>query len=270
MNYIWITIFARHVDDWGCVGNIMLDQSIEVGDSLQRMGMMFAYERWTGETLVLRLTQKPNVSKELKDGFVLAFLYPPRRHLNEKSWEGQAGSLSRDNALSMIVGSRAFASAIFPMLVKRLGFFWNVVDLEGVRKSVPIPDLMGPVTLGAITRSSGWWWLFALVGPITDLFLLLQVIFRVLYSRINPRHTSDELNTQVILEQASRTYGTPFSWLANKIYFRWGPVWALRSYFRPRSKMKPPPIHLLYEDLFQDKWKNKETIEHAIKRGMKF
>lgn len=253
-------IFAQYVDKFGYIGN-RKGREIEVGDSCQRMGMVMMYEN----------IRKVEILPYRNDAYMATeLLHPPRRHPNHNIWEGQAGSLSRDNALPMICANSYYAKKISGMLLRRFGFFWNYKNIAGEVKMIPITDFAGPTVWGAIIRSAGWWWLYPFL-IITDLILFVKSIFRVIYSKLVPTHTTDELNTQVMLAQADSYLQTPFSLLANFFYFRFGPKWALHSYFRKRSDMTPPPIYLLYtNDLFLEKWrKNGETAEEAKKRGVR-
>jgi len=251
--------FALYTDRFGYIGN-RKGREIEVGDSCQRMGMVMCYENWTGKQ-VLSYRNDFNIAREL--------LYPPRRHPNPDIWEGQEGSLSRDNAVPMIAANSYYAKWICKKLLKRFGFFWNYKNIAGEVKAFPITDFAGLKVWGAIIRSAGWWYLYPLL-IITDLFLLINALLRVLSSKIKPTHTSDDLNIQVLLGQASRRYPTPLGWLANLVYFRYGQKWALHSYFRKRHDMSPPPIYLLYTDeLFLYTWKTKESAAQAKKRGLR-
>ena len=209
----YVLIFEPYVDKYGFPGNRRPDQSLEFGDSAQRLGMMWFFERCTGKVTIGR--PMFNVDDPHNSGvFTETFLKgEPKRHWDKRLWEGQPGCMSRDNATPMICAHAGIAKVWHWWLLKRFGFFWNTKDLgKSQARKVPITDFAGPTVWGALWRSAGWWWLWPLL-VVTDLFLLLKTLFRIFYSKVKPTHTTDDLNLQVLLHQAEVQYPTPFGCL---------------------------------------------------------
>ena len=160
--------------------------------------------------------------------------YPP--HM----WWADRYNQSRDQTLGhyIVMSEYGFKGRLKKhtwSILSRLGFFWNYRHI-GEQTGWKIPDILFPQHYGVLIRANEWSLLYPVL-LLTDLGLLLSVVFRVIGSHLD--HDSvDDLNLCELHWQARRKASTPISWLARKFHklrYR-GLSWAFHHYFRAETK----------------------------------
>lgn len=235
------------IDQGGFPFNQKKDGLRDYGDSTQRLGMIRVAEKALGtEILSINFNaQLNNVQFQNDKEYV--------RHPSYSYW-AERGIMSRDNMLSLICAmllwglhTRVRENAF--TLLKRGGFFWNVNDLEGKRKKIPIPDWISPLYVATLARAFQSPLSRYVVQPFLDLAIPLTALWRVIFAKLNPKHTSDDLNFQCVLVCALLVKPNFLVKLAVKIYRHRdpNPQDAIRTYFRPRKDMTPIPIPDIWE-----------------------
>lgn len=176
------------------------------------------------------------------------------RHPDESKWYAKRGAGGSQDQLvsiiacfSFIIDKSGLIDNILKPLFKRLGFFWNTRKI-GQLTGWKIPDFISPTTIGVIIRALDHKYLKPFLW-ITDSFMILSVIWRLIYSMIDRDSTADDMNLQVVLFQSMMFDRTVFSSFAFWLYkkrcsaknsnIRFGPLSALRNYFSEETEAPP-------------------------------
>jgi len=247
---------SEYIDEYGFPCHRTEDGSrLEGGDSSNRWGLIRIIEKVAGVKLL------PNDPHEDIESIYRLKEHQFVRHPDITYWYGKPGCMSHDNFMPLMIGAYLCgcvteARYMAMMLIERFGFFWNIYDIAGDKKKIPIPDLAFPGTWSTLFRVMNWWMLYPIM-VVFDLWYLFQAIIICVIGIFNKEHTTDDLVLQCNFIFAQEVMPTPISFLARWVYchFRplshvttedkksvvigeYGPMSAFESYFYPRTAIK--------------------------------
>jgi hypothetical protein len=159
--------------------------------------------------------------------------------------------MSCDNFLPLVIAkshAKEWLKVAFIKVLKRCFFMWNFfeiwpshIDKEENNKKL-LPDFGGPALLLAFMRSFGYRILYPIV-LLLDLWLLGYTL--LMWILKNP---GDSLNLGLLVIQSRRSLKTPISYLAAKVYKRYGQsMWD--KYFESEDA---PPLNEYIKPLIKD------------------
>lgn len=262
---------ANYLDEHGFIGHFDDNGVLEFGDGLQRFSMMglFTYLtalRFHGAAFAAHIIEP------FMHGYKSIFVdEEPTRHWDHTKWFGKQGTCSRDQLRPAFCALAAMGQAgelwsLFKKLAKRGFFAWNTKHIGQHDDKWKVPDFIGIAPMHSFLRGGMRVYpLLMLLWPfllITDFFIFINVLFRLVVGIIDRNDSSNDLNMTcdlLLIKQIGPQ--TPFSWVAHELYFGLMPVAKLKDPDRIPSPIgvisrfqnyfegdRNPPLDLQAED----------------------
>jgi len=250
----------KYTDQRGYLGHIDSNGNLEFGDSSARTSFKEIANYLSGKPASKIYIMHLISRLRLNSGEYT-------RHWNGAMWSGKPGTMSRDNFLPLVVlmgffDCKALLKSSLWTLIKRGFFLWNTKAIGQQNDNWKIPDHGGFTLLIAYLRSFKSRFSYPIL-LLVDLVLLLNVIIRVIISRIDSDNVGDDLNLTLLLIQGSEIMPTPLLTLAKYIYKKFRLKAYVKCYGHPIHTAfawyfrhdGAPPIDVLYYPLIKKYFK---------------
>lgn len=214
-NY-WLRGWIYHIND---------QMKPELGDGWHRLGC-WLIRMFLDESTLLRATTVHFISAFTETQILIDD--PDRRQMSRgpwlntpEDWWAQPWVMTEDNWTPCMIAAGFLdedrAKFMAHALWKRWGFFWNYKTIGSTIINKDMPDVAKPDTWGVVMRSLNRWYFYPLLW-LTDVWLLLAGLVRIVASIVYPSDTGPCLNHQLRLIQARKRWPTPVSFIARQLY----------------------------------------------------
>ena len=202
------------------------------GDTAQRMGLYHSFLQMRAMLGISNETLPFSSRFDYLDAIIKLQQSPGiwRRHPDQ--WNDPS-DFSRDQMVPNVV-AMGFCEATQALKATSLAF------LKRGFLFCQNKDIVSPQLLASFIRA--WFWslssFLVILWPllvVLDVFLLFDVILRIIVKFFDSNNVGDDLNTTLLVLQAEHSLPTPLSWLARKLYgfLPGGVVESFQWYFRP-------------------------------------